>query len=105
MISFQHVKTIAKKELRSFFDNPTAYIILVVFLLFWEFLFFRNAFLVGESSLRGLFDLLPWLMIILVPALTMGSVSRERDDGTLEVVLTQPVRETEFLVGKWVAVV
>ncbi|HLC99736.1 MAG TPA: Gldg family protein, partial [Patescibacteria group bacterium] len=101
MISFQHVKTIAKKELRSFFDNPTAYIILVVFLLFWEFLFFRNAFLVGESSLSGLFELLPWLMLILVPALTMGSVSQEKSDGTIELLLTHPVNEKEFILGKF----
>ncbi|MBI5414954.1 Gldg family protein [Candidatus Peregrinibacteria bacterium] len=98
---FLNVLTIGKKELKSYFDSATAYIVLVVFLLLWQFLFFKSIFLVGEASLRILFDLLPWLFLFVIPALTMGSVSQERTEGTLEVLLTHPLKEWEFLLGKF----
>lgn len=101
MINTEHIFLIAKKELRSYFDNPTAYIVLVVFLLLWQFLFFRQAFLIGEASLRGLFDLLPWLSLLLIPAITMGSISQEKSEGTLEFLLTHPLRDLELLAGKF----
>lgn len=105
MISTEKILTVARKELKGYFDNPTAYIVLVVFLLLWEFLFFRNAFIVGEASLRGLFDLLPWLSLLLVPALTMGSIAQEKSDGTLELLLTHPLRDLEILLGKFFATI
>lgn len=104
-MNLQIVLTIAKKELRSFFDNPTAYIVLTVFLLLWEFLFFRNVFLVGEASLRIFFDILPWLYLILVPALTMGSIAGEKSEGTLEFLLTHPVKDLDLILGKFLGVV
>ena len=98
-----NVFTIIKKELKSYFDNPTAYIILIVFLVLWEFLFFRGAFLTGESSLRGMFDYLPWLFLFLIPAITMGSISQEKKEGTLEFLLTHPLRDSELILGKFLA--
>lgn len=100
-MKIKNISVIAKKELRSYFDNPTAYIVLVAFLLLWDFLFFRNAFLVGEASLRGLFSLLPWLFLLLIPAITMGSISQEKREGTLEFLLTHPLRDIEFILGKF----
>ena len=101
MISFTNILTITKKELRSYFDSPTAYIVLAVFLLLWEFLFFRDALLGGEASLRGLFDYLPWLFLLLIPAITMGSISEEQSEGTLEFLLTHPIKDSELIVGKF----
>lgn len=103
MINIYSAISIAKKELRSLFNTPTAYIVIVVFLVIWEFLFFRNAFLVGEASLRSLFDLLPWMFLFFIPALTMGSISQEKSDGTLELLLTHPIRKEEVLLGKFFA--
>ncbi len=100
-INWKNVLTVTKKEISSFLNNPASYIVLIVFLALWEFVFFKNAFLIGESSLRSLYDLFPWLMLILVPAVTMGSISKENDDGTLEILLTHPLREVEFLLGKF----
>ena len=105
MINTEKMLIVARKELKGYFDNPTAYIVLVVFLLLWEFLFFRNAFVIGEASLRGLFDLLPWLALLLVPALTMGSIAQEKNEGTLELLLTHPLRDLDILVGKFLATV
>lgn len=105
MIDHTNVLTITKKELKNYFNNPAAYIMLVVFLLLWEFLFFRNVFLVGEASLRIFFDILPWLFLILIPALTMGSIAQELSEGTLEFLLTHPVKDLDLIVGKFCGVV
>lgn len=100
-VNLKNILAIAKKEIRTYFNSPTAYIVLAVFLLLWEFLFFQSVFLVGETSLRGLFNYLPWLFILFVPAITMGSVSQERNEGTLELLLTHPVKDLELLIGKF----
>lgn len=101
MFSIKNLFIITKKEFRSYFNNPTAYIVMVVFLLLWEFLFFRSAIIVGEASLRILFDYLPWLFILLISAITMGSISQENGEGTLEFLLTHPLRDMELLTGKF----
>ncbi|NIR46626.1 MAG: ABC transporter permease [Gemmatimonadetes bacterium] len=98
----RNVWTIARRELRGYFDHPTAYILLVVFLAINAFFFFRSAFLVSEASLRPMFDLLPWITLFFVPAVTMGVLAEERRRGTLEVVLSHPVSEAELLLGKYV---
>ncbi len=101
MKNIKNILTITKKELRGYFDNPTAYIVLIGFLVLWEFLFFRGAFLIGEASLRSLFGILPWLFLFLIPAITMGSVSQEKNEGTLEFLLTRPINDWELLTGKF----
>jgi ABC-2 type transport system permease protein len=101
MLNFKNILTITKKEINSFLNNPASYIVVIVFTLLWEFLFFKQVFLVGQASLRGLYDYLPWLMLILVPAITMGSIAKEKDEGTLELLLTHPVREIELIIGKF----
>lgn len=103
-MKLQNIGTVIIKELRNAFNTPTAYIVLVIFLFLWEFLFFRGAFLTGAASTRGLYDYLPWLLLFVVPALTMGSFSQEKDDGTLELLLTHPLKAIELLVGKFLAI-
>lgn len=96
------VWTIARRELRSLFDHPTGYILLIVFLAFNDFLFFRQAYLMGVASLRPMLQLLPWLLLFFIPAVTMRSLAEDLRGGTLEVVLAQPVNELELLLGKYV---
>lgn len=98
-----NIVTVFKKEIRNYYDSPAAYVVLIVFLVLWQFLFFRNVFLVGETSLRILLSYIPWLFIIFVPAVTMGSVSAEKSDGTIEFVLTHPLKVLEWLLGKFFA--
>ena len=100
MFDFKNILTITKKELRGYFDSPTAYIVLVGFLLLWEFLFFQEAFLSEEASLRSFFYLLPWIYLFVVSAITMGSVSEEKKEGTIELLLTHPLRERDLVIGK-----
>lgn len=95
------IRAIARRELRALFDQPTAYILLVVFLGVNDFLCFRQIEVYGAASLRPMLDLLPWLLLFLVPAVTMRSLAEDTRSGIVEVVLAQPITELEFLIGKY----
>src|SRR2546426_2127423 len=69
------------------FRSPTAYILLVVFTAVNGFLSFRQLDLYGVASLRPMFDFLPWVLLFLVPAVTMRALAEDARSGTLEVVL------------------
>ncbi len=98
------ILTVARRELRSYFDHATAYILLVIFLGINFFFFFRDVYLIGEASLRSMIGLLPWLFLFFVPAVGMRALAEERRSGTLELVLAQPISELEFLIGKFLGV-
>ena len=104
MFFSRSIFTIAKKEVASLLNSPTGYVILCSFLFLWEFIFFRSVFLVGESSLRSLFSLLPWMFLFLIPCLTMGSFVQEKLDGTLELLLTHPIKESDLIIGKFLSI-
>ncbi|HEX9885067.1 MAG TPA: Gldg family protein [Longimicrobiales bacterium] len=97
------VWTVAKRDLRGFFDHAVAYILAVAFLGLSFFLTFRNLYAVGLADLRSFFDLLPWLLAVFVPAVTMRSLAEERSRGTLEWLVTQPLTEAELVAGKFLA--
>jgi ABC-type uncharacterized transport system involved in gliding motility auxiliary subunit len=95
------IRTIARRELKALFDQPIAYILLVVFTGVNALLFFREVELYNAASLRPMLDFLPWLLLFLVPAVTMRALAEDLRSGTLEVVLSQPVTELELLLGKY----
>jgi ABC-2 type transport system permease protein len=97
------IVAIARKELRSYFNSPIAYVFLVLFLGASLVSFFHWAWARDEASARDLFEALPLLLLFLVPALTMRLWSEERKLGTLEVLLTLPVRDGEVVLGKFLA--
>jgi ABC-2 type transport system permease protein len=97
----RRVRTLARKEFRGYFDHPTAYILVVAFLALGLFLAFRSLFAVGAATLRGFFSLLPWLLAVFVPAITMRALAEERRTGTFEWLLAQPVTEGDVVVGKF----
>lgn len=94
---------IARKEIFTFFDNPAAYLVLIIFVLIWEFMFFRSVFLIGEASARPLFDFLPWMLMFIAPAVTMGAFTQEKSQGTLELLLTHPVTILSAVIGKFIS--
>jgi ABC-2 type transport system permease protein len=96
------IRAVARREIKALFDLPTAYILLVVFISVNDFLFFRQADLYGVASLRPMLDLLPWLLLFFVPAVTMRALAEDVRNGTLEVVLAQPITELQLLIGKYV---
>lgn len=94
---------IAKREFRTFFASPIAYIVLGGFLLLAGWLYFSTLFLAGQASLRGFFGLVPVLFVVLVPAITMRAVAEERKAGTIELLLTLPMADWQVVAGKFVA--
>ena len=95
------VWTVARREVRGYFDQPTAYVLAVAFLSLSLFLAFRTMYASGIASLRPLFDLLPILFAVFIPAATMRSLAEERRGGTLEWLLAQPLTESEVVLGKF----
>ena len=93
--------TIARRELRGYFDQPTAYVLVVAFLGISLFLAFRQMYAASMASLRPIFDLLPWVFAFLVPAVTMRAVAEERRGRTFEWLMAQPVSEVEVILGKF----
>ncbi|MDP3963679.1 MAG: Gldg family protein [bacterium] len=95
------ILTFAKRELKSHFDHPGGYVTLVVFLGLTLFLYFRSMLVAPEASLRPLFGILPWLLLFLVPAVTMRSLAADEKEGTSEVFLAQPITALQYLTGKY----
>ncbi len=99
------ILTVAKREFAGYFDHATAYILLVIFLGINFYFYYQEAYLLGEASLRPMLSLLPWLLLFFIPAVCMRSFAEERNAGTLELVLAQPIQVVEFLLGKFVGVI
>jgi ABC-2 type transport system permease protein len=98
---------IARRELRSLFDSPVAYIVVVAFLLVAGWMFFSALFLIGRADLRSFFQPSPFspsmLLVILAPAITMRLVAEERKTGTIELLTTMPLRDLDVIAGKFLA--
>ncbi len=93
--------TIARRELSSYFYSPIAYVAMVLFLLACGFLFF-NDFKSGQvAGMRSLFDSMVWLLVFVVPILSMGLLAQEWSSGTIETMMTAPISETEIVLGKF----
>ena len=93
--------TVARREFRSYFDQPTAYVLIVAFLAITLFLAFRTMYASGIASLRPIFDLLPVLFAVFIPAATMRTFAEERRSKTLEWLMAQPITEAELVLGKF----
>ena len=102
---------LVKKDVKSYFDQPTAYILIVPFVAVLAYVYFSQALLTAEASLRPMFTVdfqidspsLPWLLAIFVPAATMRLMAEENRDGTLELLLTHPIRGWIVLLSKFLA--
>lgn len=97
----KNILTIFQKEFKSYFNSPIAYIFIITFLLFSSWLFFRTFFLIGQAHMRPLFGILPWIFLILAPAITMRAWAEEKKMGTMEVLMTLPLKDYEVVLGKF----
>jgi ABC-2 type transport system permease protein len=102
-MSFSGIKYVFQKELRSYFNSPVAYIVIVVFLVILGWFFTSSIFIANISSLRTVFETTPFLLLFFAPAITMRLISEEKKSGTLELLLTKPVKEYEIILGKFLA--
>ncbi|HNB57790.1 MAG TPA: ABC transporter permease subunit, partial [bacterium] len=94
---------IYRKEMAVFFNSPVAYIVLAVFAVMTSIFFSNTFFLNNQSDLRPLFEVVPWVFMFFVPAITMSLVARERQSGTLEFLVTLPVTDSQIIIGKFLA--
>lgn len=97
---------ILKKEINSFFASPIGYLVIAIFLLLnslflWLFKGEFNILDYGFADLSSFFLLAPWILIFLIPAVTMRSFSDEKKQGTLELLLTKPVSHLNIVLGKY----
>jgi ABC-2 type transport system permease protein len=101
----KNVLAIAKRELKSSFNSPVAYAVILGYLLFTGvYLYFiRGFFAVGQADLRSYFSIMPVVLAFLVPALTMRSWAEERRLGTYELLLTLPFTEGQLVLGKFLS--
>ena len=95
--------TIARRELQSYFVSPLAYVITAVFLAITGYFFYVILFYSREATMRYLFGNMTLIMMLLTPALTMRLLAEEQSKGTMELLLTSPVRDWEVVVGKYLA--
>ena len=94
---------LVRKDLKGYFDQLTGYILLIIFVGLASFLFFFILSTNNEASMRALFSVIPFMLAVFVPASTMRLLAEELRDGTLELLLTQPIRAWMILGGKFAA--
>ena len=96
---------ILRRELAAYFETPLAWVFLTVFALAAPSFAWRigDLFETGRADLAPLFDYMPWLLLILMPALAMRAWAEERDRGTLEVLLSSPIPLWAAALGKFLA--
>ncbi|GAA4807369.1 gliding motility-associated ABC transporter permease subunit GldF [Litoribaculum gwangyangense] len=97
---------ILKKEINSFFSSPIGYLVIAIFLVLnslflWLFKGEFNILDYGFADLSSFFLLAPWILIFLIPAVTMRSFSDEKKQGTLELLLTKPISHLNIVLGKY----
>ena len=94
---------ISRREIRTYFNSPVAYIVVTVFAILTGYLFFAQLFVEKQAELRGFFGIMPLLFMFLAPAITMRLLADEKSSGTIELLITLPVKDWQVVVGKFLA--
>jgi len=99
------VLPVFKRELSQYFNTPLGFIYIDVFLLLTGFFFFElfKFFTAEQATLRNLFVLLPWIYLFFVPAISMRLLAEDKKIGTVEVLMTLPLRDWEVVLAKYLA--
>ena len=100
------MKALLLREIKSFFGSPIGYFVIVIFLLLnglflWVFPGDFNILDSGFADLSPFFTISPWILIFLIPAVTMRSFSDEKKQGTIELLFTKPLSIWEIVNGKF----
>ena len=96
-------KIVLGRELAAYFDSPIAYIYAAVFLVLSSTIFMNSFFLEAVVDMSAYFDVLPFLLIPFVPAITMRSWAEERAQHTFELLMTLPLHAFQVVLGKYLA--
>ncbi|MFQ5807891.1 MAG: ABC transporter permease [Phycisphaerae bacterium] len=96
---------IMQRELLSLFFSPIGYIVIAGFLLITGVIVLvTDSFSPGRpATLRNVFDFTPYVLTIIIPAISMRTISEEYRSGTIETLITAPVSDTQFVIGKYLA--
>jgi ABC-2 type transport system permease protein len=107
----RNVWTIARREFRLYFISPVAYIVALLILLITGIFFVLVVYLAGQSAYTtgsatppgtdAVINIIAYLFLLALPALTMRLMADEHRNGTLELLLTYPIHDWELVVGKW----
>ncbi len=95
------LKALIKKEIGNYLNSPLGYVIVAPFLALSFFLFFGTSYVLGVANLRPFFELLPWFLIILAPALTMSLLTEEKLRKTYELLLAHPISYLQIVLAKF----
>ncbi|MFW6086117.1 MAG: ABC transporter permease [Myxococcota bacterium] len=95
---------IAQRQFLSYFNGPVAYIVLCLMLLSLGLFFWQPFFLKGHATVRDLFEVLSIVLVFGLPAMSMGLLAEEKRTGTIELLITMPVRDAEVVIGKFLGV-
>ncbi len=104
----RQIFAVFKRELGLYFRSPVAYAIAFALLLFFGLLFSNSLSQANQQApadqLNYIPSVLTFLLFLVAPLLTMRLLSEETREGTLEVLMTMPIRESQFIIGKFLAV-
>lgn len=97
---------ITRRELASFFDSLTAYVMIILFLglsgLF-TWIVGSNVFVMGQASMAVFFNIAFWSLFFFIPAITMKMIAEENRAGTIELLITKAATDTQIIMGKFLA--
>jgi ABC-2 type transport system permease protein len=101
----RNVGIIMRRELTSYFATPIAYVFILIFLILSNYLTFNlgGFYERGQADLAPFFNFHPWLYLFLIPAISMKLWAEERNTGSIELLMTQPVTLWEAVLGKFFA--
>jgi ABC-2 type transport system permease protein len=99
------VLAVFKRELKSYFATPIAYVFIVIFLIASGLctFYFLGFYETGQADLQAFFYMHPWLYLFLVPALSMRLWAEERKSGSIELLMTLPLEMWQAVAGKFLA--
>ena len=101
----RNILAITEREIRSYFVSPVAWLVAAFFVALWGILFAAIVLQGREAVLRPLLSNLSITFLLGAPLITMRLIAEEARTGTLELLLTQPIREVELVLGKYLAAV
>ncbi len=102
-MNLKQTRTIFRREFSTFFQSPGSYILITLYLLITGWFFFSTFFLSARADMRDFFSLMPLILSITIPAITMRQFSEEYRSGSMEILGTLPVVTADIVVGKSLA--
>jgi ABC-2 type transport system permease protein len=104
--SARNTLTIALRELRSYFDSLVAYVVIGLSMLSigtYFFLYQGGFWNIDRATMSRMFDAMPFALCLVIPLVTMGVLADEKRSGTIELLITMPVKDSEVILGKYLA--